>query len=206
MIAGMMAIDGRFELWKQCLVSLAGMCDEVVIRLDGPAAEGEEFHNAIYTMCGHKIHSIGFAKNAWNRWNWRESMLREVDKLEPEIVLCPDQDEMFKLSFRDGEGIMDDIEALRASDKQGLMFSYHSPMPTCDGAPALPPDAPYATYPGAPHMKAFKWQPGLSYKDYTGFARVTNYAHPKHHLAANSKIMHYCCWTEAMRKGKDWKW
>lgn len=202
MILGTMAIDGRFPLWKQCCNALTNLADETLVLMDQKAFEADKRDikqtvSELQSMCG--VDRVLIREYDWNRWNWREIMLREADLLQPEIILCPDQDEQFSTGF------WDDIRRSRESDALGLMFGYHAPLPTCDGVDPCA-GAPYPTYPGLPHMKAYKWRAGLTYENYTGFARVTNYAEPKHHMAAESKIMHYCAWNEEMRKGKDWKW
>ena len=197
MILGMMAIDGRFKLWKQCLTALTNLADQTLVLIHD---HGEIDVNATAVAAQNCGADYTLAKQYhWNRWNWREFMLGQADWLKPELILCPDQDEQF------GTGFWDDIRRFRESDKLGLMFGYHAPLPTVDGVdPCI--GAPWPTYPGLPHMKAFKWRASLTYKNYTGFARVTNYADPKYHLQARSEMMHYCAWDEEMRKGKDWKW
>lgn len=204
MIAGMMAIDGRFPLWRECLTSLTCQCDKVVILLDLRGLDESKMSASQITKDAHNIandcgiHVVSEYYH-WNRWNWREALLLYVNQFTPEIVLCPDQDEQYT------DGLEDDLDRLRDSDHSGLMFRYHAPLPTMDGSDPCE-GAPYPTYPGMPHMKAFKWRKGLSYAKYTGFARITNYSAPEHHLAAQSEIMHYCCWTPEMRAGKDFKW
>lgn len=202
MIAGMMAIDGRFPLWENCLDSLMQHAELAVVRIDDtqPASITDLLRDKLATAYPDRINVFG-SDEPWNRWNWREEMLRALDGVKPNVVLAPDQDEQF-----DPVGLSDDLARLRDSQRMALMFDYHAPMPTSDGSPALPADSPYATYPGSPHMKAFKWIKALTYKDYNGYARVTNYSDPRYHLAAKSTIMHYCCWTKDMRKEKDWKW
>lgn len=201
MIAGMMAIDGRFPLWENCLESLLGLSDKVVIRLDGNSIPDPEcFERLLRRGYGDKIDAVMISDEEWNRWNWREDLLRMLDDLKPDIVLHPDQDEQFQ------PDVWDDIVRLRESQALALMFSYHAPLPTADGSDPCE-GMPYPAYPGEPHMKAFKWLSTLTYKDYRGWAQVTNYADQGVlKLAAQSKILHYCCWTPEMRAAKDWKW
>ncbi len=201
MIAGMMAIDGRFPLWENCLDSLLLYADGVVVRVEDVHLNDDDryaLHDKL-SVYGSDIMAIHAAFEPWNRWNWREEMLRRLDDVAPELVLCPDQDEQFQPAVRD------DLDRLRGSEYKALMFSYVSPMPTADGVDPCA-GMPYPTYPGMPHMKAFMWREGLTYKDYTGFARISNYASPDNHMAADSQIMHYCAWTPDLRAGKEWKW
>ena len=46
----------------------------------------------------------------WNRWIWREEMARMIDDVKPDIVLCPDQDEIFDRL------IIDDVEKFYQGD------------------------------------------------------------------------------------------
>ena len=138
-------------------------------------------------ICGEKLKSLIIGKSRWNKFNWRQSMLREIDNLglRPRIVLTPDQDEKF------GPGLADDIARLLRSQQQALMFRYE--MSTCDGEKV-------PLYPERPHMKTFKWRTGLTYVPYQTCAVVTNYARPWHQLAATSRMRHYCYYTKQLRQ------
>jgi len=191
MILGMMSIGqstcgGQFPLWGQCLLSMCDLCDKVIVRWDSRSGDPAA-RDAIQELCGDKLVSLIIGAARWNRFNWRESMLREIDnrKLTPSIVLTPDQDEEF------GAGIKDDLERLEASKYSALMFRYE--MVTADNA-RVP------IYPRRPHMKAFKWIEGLTYRPYLGFAIVRNYRGIKCRMSAVSKMQHYCYYTPELRK------
>lgn len=191
MILGMMSIGastcgGEFPLWRECLASLRDLSDKLIVRWD-IRTSSVAVKDAIPGVCGGKLASLIVGTSPWNRSNWRESMLREIDtlKLAPILVLTPDQDEQF------GPSIRSDLKRLLESGRQSLMFRYE--MMTDDGV-GVP------VYPRNPHMKAWKWTPGLSYNPYLGNAQVRNYAGRKHQLAAESKMRHYCYFTPELRR------
>jgi hypothetical protein len=190
-IAAIVALHS-FPFWCHSLHDLTHYADRIYLRLDGPARTDEQ----ILHWAGKHAADTVCAQGTWNRWNWREQLLRMLDDVKPDIVLTPDEDECF------GTHILKDLGDLFASDRQALMFDYQAPLPTNDGA-CLFDGKPY---PAAPHMKAYKWRPGLSYRDYRGFAQVTDYAERRFQLKAESKIWHYCGWTEQMRERKVWRW
>lgn len=189
MILGMISLY-NFPFAHFAVHNLQQHCDRIIIRCDGKGdntAQGmaiKEARNPIVFVDGSE----------WNRWNWREQMLRKADDIKPELILCPDEDEIY------GTGIEQDIATLMQSDARSMFFGY-APLPTADGAVMFDGKP----YPGAPHMKAFKWEEGLTYTDYQGYARVTNYV-DKPSVLGKSKILHYCAYTEKLRAGKDWKW
>ena len=174
-----------FPLWEECLRSTLDLVDSVIIRWDTHTGD-PAVRDAIPDICGGKLKSLILGKSKWNRFNWRESMLREIDvlRLKPMIVLTPDQDEKF------GPGIHDDLEALMRSSRSALMFTYR--MMTCDGAKV-------PLYPRLSHMKAFKWRERLSYKPYRMRAQVHNYSNRSHHIGARSNMLHYCYYTPELR-------
>jgi hypothetical protein len=188
MIAGMMSLGasrcgGQFPLWQRCLESLRDLCDVLVVRWDTHTGD-PAVRDLVPQICGAKLHTLILGRSKWNPYNWRESMLREVHKLAPTLVLTPDQDEEF------GPEIREDLAALLASDRQALMFRYE--MLTVDGA-CVP------MYPRLPHMKAFKWRPDLTYRPYKYCAIVTNYAGRRYQLAARSRMRHLCYFTPELR-------
>ena len=188
-----------YDGWLDTILAMHAICDHLVVRIDprftGSAASADEFCHDLYADSGISFDSY-ISTLEWNRWNWREEMLRRLDDVKPDLVLCPDEDEIF------GAGLADDIAAFMDSDKLGMMFAYHAPLPTADGA-VLFDGKPY---PGLPHMKAFKWREGLTYEDYTGFARVTNYVDKGCHYHAKTQIWHYCCWSPEQRETHEMKW
>jgi len=191
MILGMMSIGastcgGQFPLWGQCLLSLCDLSDKVIVRWDSRNGD-PTIKDAAIELCGDKLASLIVGVERWNQFNWRESMLREIDRrqLTPNIVLTPDQDEEF------GSQVKEDLARLEASRYLALMFRYE--MVTADNA-SVP------IYPRMPHMKAFKWQPGLTYRPYRGFAMIRNYVAQKYRLSAVSKMRHYCFYTPELRK------
>lgn len=196
LIVGQMALGGilnssyasRFPLWRECLENLLLYCDEVYLRVDVNTSDFT--YEELEDVCKDKLKDVLFSDTKWNRWNWREEMLRMLDNVNPDVVLTLDQDEQFE------DTLLRDIRRLvKHPNKKALMFSYYDPMPTEDNVKTL-------VYPHVPHMKAYKWQKGLTYRRYRYSAKVTNYKLGRYWLMAYSKIRHYCFYTKALRLGK----
>lgn len=189
MIVGLMALC-RFPFYDSCLRELLKLVDKVYLRFDGMVGD-IKIYQSIEEICGKKLGDVFVSKSEWNAFIWREELLRMLDSVKPEIVLFPDEDEVF------GKGIRDDIRRFRKSDKQQLAFNYEYPAPSIDGWKHKKP------YPSEPHIKAYKWKEGLTYIPYKKRASLSNYG--KHHYKmAKSKILHYCFYTPQLRKEKLW--
>jgi hypothetical protein len=171
-----------FPLWRDCLASLRDLSDALYLRFDMHTGT-QEMLEALPGICGDKLKDVYVDNRKWNRWNWREVMIRMLDAVCPDVVLCPDQDEKF------GEGIHRDLLLLSMVPRKALVFDYE--MRTEDGA-AVP------KYPRRPHMKAYKWEPGITYIPYRGFANVSNFG-KRTRMLAESKIQHFCFWSRELR-------
>lgn len=195
-LIGVMALKS-FPLWQQSFEQLLRLCDKVYIRFDTVNGDPQILKSAVgLAQIDDKLGDVLMA-DAWQVPEWREQMLRMLDKdgaADCDIVLCPDEDEMFC------DGIEDELAAFRWSDKSGMMFAYE-PLKTKDGR-VVNGGVPY---PPERHMKVFKWKKGLSYYPYHGAAVVSQYCGKSDWWMAKTKIEHYCCWTEAMEKAKHWR-
>lgn len=188
-IAGIMALaPDLFAPWRSSLFDLAERVDVLVLWVD--AANLGEFNlQAVLEAYGSKIAKIIVSTELWNRWNWREDMLRALDRIEPDFVLCPDQDEIFDPDHFDA-----DFAAFRSSGKDGMMFHFDNPTEDDRSVPEFPTGA---------HMKAFRWRPGLSYgPEYAGFARVRQYVRSSHQYQASTRIRHFCFYTPDLEAAK----
>lgn len=182
-----------FPLWEQCLASLRDKCDALYLRFDSRTGDPAVL-DALPAVCGGKLKDVLVSKTKWNRWNWREEMIRMLDGVKPDMVLAPDQDEEF------GPGLLDELYLLAASSHNALMFAYRVPPPTADGFRVWQP------WPRGAHMKAYKWRRRLTYRPYKSYAKVTNYAARKHWRMASTQILHYAFYTpelRAARSGQD---
>jgi len=193
-----------FPLWRDSLRAMSKYVDRFIIRVDENGSIFKEHGwmgvlHQIDQIVGDFPAAVFFRSDPWNRWNWREDFLEEIRMLDenPDIIVQLDEDEIF------GTGIDQEIKELHESDAVAIMSPYRSPMPTADGTIILNG----GTYPGDPHMKIYKYRKGLTFKNYTGWARVTNYADESSRLIRGTvPIYHYCCWTPEMRERKDFKW
>ena len=189
MIAGMMAIS-RFPYWEQCLRELMRYCDKVYIRFDGNNGD-PAICNQIERVCGEKLGRCYITNAAWVPPEWREDCLKLVAECKPDIVLCPDQDEIF------GEGFDKELEQFASSEKKAMMFDYFQL--EGDRMRIINSGIPY---PREPHMKAFKWEKGLSYFPYHGNGKISKYFSDSCQWKANTKIRHLCCYTPEMEARK----
>jgi len=190
-IAGCMALS-RFPYWKDTVKALMEHCDKVYFRFDGHNGD-PEIVNEIEELCGDKL-GVFFTTQGWNVPQWREECLKLVAQDEPTVVLCPDQDEAF------GEGFAEELKAFIVSEKKAMMFHYN-PLATNDGR-MVNGGVPY---PEKPHMKAFKWQKGLSYFPYHGDGKLSRYFNSACHWEATTKINHFCCFTPTMQEMKHFR-
>lgn len=194
-VYGMMAIC-TFPLWRKAFDSLVSLCDGVVVRFDAINGDPEILQELLrlQKQPESRILEVQLRREGWSCPQWREDCLRMLDDYKPDIVLCPDEDEVFD------EGILEELKAFHASDKKGMMFMYH-PLESNDGREinkGMP-------YPPEAHMKAFKWEPLLCYYPYHGAAVLARYHDPKWHWQAKTKIRHYSAYTKAMEHGKKWR-
>jgi len=193
-VYGMMALNS-FPFWENSVVALCALCEKVYFRFD--AMNGDpEILRKIRSVAGDKFGGAFIATGKWTVPQWREDCLRLIDsaKQKPDIVLCPDEDEIFDY------GLSDELVKFHASDKSAMMFTYHPPFSLegyvlNDGVP----------YPSEPHMKAFKWQERLCYYPYHGNAKISNYVLPSCWWYAKTKIQHHCACTEGLARIKQWR-
>ena len=190
-IAGMMALS-RGVYWKDSVKDLMKYADKLYFRFDGHNGN-PEIVTQLEELCGDKLGNC-FITKGWSVPDWREECLRLVAQDKPDVVLCPDEDEMFDEDFAD------ELKAFIASEKKGMMFHYH-PLEAHDGR-VIRGGQPY---PILPHMKVFKWEEGVSYYPYHGDAKISRYINPDTHWNAKSKIRHLCCFTPEMEKRKRFR-
>ena len=191
-IVGMIALS-KFPMWKQTVDQMMKLCDKIVVRFD--ALNGDpEIVRQIETYMGDKLGECRIEKGWRGGAPWREECLEMVNKYQPDIVICPDEDELF------ADGIEEELKAFYYSDKDGMMFDYN-PLVSDDrriinnGKP----------YPDEPHMKAFRWKQGLSYFPYHRNAIIAKYVNPSVHWKTKTKINHYCAYTLDMEVNKHFR-
>jgi len=186
-IVGQIALF-RFPLWEDMLRDLMKYVDALYLRFDGLLGDREILNNLDH-VCGDKLKDVYVSKKRWNGWIWREEMIRMLDVVKPEMVMCPDEDEMFD------KNIIKDIEVFKQRKDKQMAFVYKYPMPTegriVYGHKPLPSKA---------HVKLYKWKKGLTYFPYLGRARITNYG--KKYILGKAEMLHYCYYTEEMRNSK----
>lgn len=189
-ILTMVALN-KFPLWRKTIDQAMAISDMIVVRYDGGG--DPSILKSLDAVCGDKLKRVGII-NGWRFPDWREECLRLCDEFEPDIVLCPDEDEVFE------DSIVDELKAFYFSEKKGMFFEY-TPLETDDGR-VVNNGVPY---PPDPHMKAFKWRKGLSYFPYHGNATIAQYCNKADHWQAKTKIKHYCCWRKPWQDRKRFR-
>jgi hypothetical protein len=182
--AGLIAI-GRFPegLIDRVLRELAKRVDFIHVRTDPEVGPPPERFKARF-----KVRRSWVGQQRWDHWTWREELIRSIDDIKPQIVMMPDQDEAFR-------GDVDsELQRFWASKASMFFCAYTDPMPTCDGR-VVP------VYPKTPHCLAFKWAPGLTYKNYQGWCQPSNYAGGERFMSTVT-VDHYCMWTKEMELQK----
>ena len=189
MIVGLMAVC-RFPFYEQCLRDLLRRVHKVYLRFDGIVGD-KRILEKLPDICGSQLGGIFVSSSKWNAFIWREELIRMLDDVKPDLVLFPDEDEMFE------DAIDVDIKRLMKSGRMQMAFNYKYPAPTIDGWKW------YKAYPQNSHVKMFKWREGLTYIPYKKRARLSNY-HKFDYKRGISKILHYCFYTPELRKNKLW--
>lgn len=196
-IAGVMAISD-FPLWRKCFDAMSAVADEIYVRFDGRNGD-PEIMRELYRMTEQpvsKIRRVFVSSDPWRVPQWREDCISLAAEGKPDIIICPDQDEIIG---DNPEDFRRELEAFWKSDKKTMRFKY-LPLITVDnrivnnGVP----------YPVEPHIKAFKWKDGLSYFPYHGNGMPARYVNAPV-WDAETRISHYCCWTKAMESRKHWR-
>jgi hypothetical protein len=166
-------------MWMDCLHNLSTRVTKLILRI-----EQYQDSDLIYIKTTYPDAVIIEPKTKWNRWNWREELLQQIDSAT--YVLFPDQDETFDSDFEQ------DFQAFIQSSCDCMMFKYKNP--TFDNAKV-------DEYPKARHMKAFRWKPGLTYTPYIGYARLADRSLTCY--PAKSKMNHWCFCQEELRSMKE---
>lgn len=178
----------NFLLWRECFDHYCELVDELYVCFDTPNTS--DILREYITNHPKVVKTIDRVY-VCDGWLWRETLLRLLDSANPDIVITLDIDEQFESI----EAIKKEIADFWVSDKKAMMCKCN-PCPTISGKPTV-------VYPTGANMNIFKWSKDLTYKNYCGYAQITNYANKKNLFwEAKTKINHYCMWTPEMEKAK----
>jgi len=187
-VAGLMAISD-FSMATTMVADLAQYCDTLVLRFDKITGCKQLYKECVASIPPTVKDVIGVrGREKWNRWNWREQLVRALDPVKPDVVLFPDSDERY------GEGFAGELSAFMDSQRHMMMFDYEMVVDN--------PGRKVRKYPGARHCKAFKWIPNIGYRPYKGYARPTWPGKGCMAWLADTKIHHYCFYTPEMEAEK----
>ena len=187
-VVGMVAL-ANFPLWKMCMEKLREQVDEIYVRVD----VGKE-HKLEELLDSKLATKIMVSNVEWNRYNWRNELLEMIVNAKADIVLTPDQDEIFE------DVIKEDLVKFYNSNKEIIMCDFFAPMPTDDGR--IIPELNGKAYPSVPHCMGFKWKPEVTYFPYAGLCQPTNYANKENRFEAKALVKHYCMWTKELEEEK----
>ncbi len=186
-VAGITASSCDFKYAPELLADTAKYCDYMIIRFDSGVGNRDGLAKVKEAVGPFVQHLIVYEESVkFNKWNWRESLIRRLDVFRPDIVIAMDDDECF------GEGIVGDLNNFQHSCAQRLDFKFEMATMYNKKVPL---------YPFRPHTKVFKWQPDINYIPYKHFARP-NIPRDDSAILADSLIKHYCFWDKEERKDK----
>lgn len=169
-------------VWQDCLYYHSTISQKLIVRVDMNYSDDEDIA-WIKTNFPHAV--IRCSEIVWNRWNWREELIRSLDDIQPKYVIFLDQDETFDTGFEV------EFNEFAASEYDYMMFKFSNPS-----------DKPIEkkVFPAARHMKAFKWKEGLTYNPYQGYAKINGLSNP---MGTKTKVCHWCYWNDYLRDTKE---
>ena len=184
-IVGMVAIN-RFPMAPVLLGALEVLCTHIVLRFDGNNGDRAVWDACLAMIPGHKRTSF-VSYTPWNRWNWRQELLDKAVQHSPDIILQPDEDEAFD------RGLIEELHDPKLRRWDQFMLDYF--MATEDGRRV-------EKYPRAPHCKAFRCLPGVSFRPYRGYARPSWPGGRGAAFRMKTRMIHYCFFTSEMEQNK----
>jgi hypothetical protein len=195
-IAGLMML--HYLKWPWCLEDLPNYVDEIYLHLHrAPEYTGDWYLKVPKVMkitevsLGREFCRVEF-RSQGNRERFRETTLRILDDVRPDLVLFPDEDE----AFPEPEYLAEDLLRFYRSKKKQLAFRRIN---FWDGMDTVRSDR--WTNVNGPHTRIYKWQPGLTYFPYVGYNRVASYG--KRQMVARSAMKHYAFMT---REEREWRY
>ena len=129
----------------------------------------------------------------WNQGLQRDNTIRMLDEVKPDIVLFPDSDEIYP------DNMMEQLEKFW-KDEKAVTFWFRL-LYMWDDENHFRNDG---LYKKIHHVRAYKWQPGITYKPYAGYACPTTFRSLPRETRYNSDAptKHYGYMTEALRDRK----
>ena len=195
-IVGLMML--HYLKWPWCLEDLSNYVDEIhLLHHRAPEFDGDWYLKVPKVVriteitLEREFSRIEF-RNQGNRERFRETAMRMLDEVRPDLVLFPDEDE----SFPEPELLAEDLLRFHRSKKRQLGFRRIN---FWDSMETVRSDR--WTVPNAPHARIFKWQPGLTYFPYIGYNRISSYG--KKLMAARTAMKHYAFMT---REEREWRY
>jgi hypothetical protein len=195
-ICGLMML--HYFKWPWCLENLVEYVDEIYLLLHFSNEFSADWHKAIPKVKGvtevtleKELNRVEF-RNQGNRERFREQAVRMLDDVKPDLVFFPDEDE----SFPEPEYLVKDLRRFYKSRINQLAFRRIN---FWDSMDTVRKDIWNGHH--GPHVRLFKWRPGLTYQPYLGFNRVSSFG--KKRTFARTGMKHYAF----MRKeDREWRY
>lgn len=170
-----------------CLMSLDKYVDGIYVNLNDPTPlckriieDWPSVKKIIYTT----------NKNGrWRQGEQRENTIRLLDDVKPDVVLFPDSDESYPADFKNtlDKFIKSGLNTLWF----GLMYYWNHPhVVRRDGR-----------WKAIHHVRAYRWQPGITYIPYAGYTNPTTFINEKK-FHSPSAINHWGYMIKADRERK----
>jgi len=142
---------------KRVLDDLAKYTNNIYVNLNDPS---EENRNMVYKYDKVKLVILETTNklNNWHQASQRGLTIRMLDDIKPDIILFPDDDELYP------NCLMELLNDFWESDKKAFYFT----MDYCyNDEQSIRKDGIFSRM---HHVRAFKWEPGITYKPYPGKA------------------------------------
>ncbi|KPJ86665.1 MAG: hypothetical protein AMS17_11395 [Spirochaetes bacterium DG_61] len=195
-IVGLMML--HYFKWPWCLEDLSNYVDEIYLLIHQTPEFKGSWHTKVPKVMGtteitldHELPRVEFRKQG-NREKFRETAIRMLDEVRPELVFFPDEDE----AFPESEFLAKDLVRFYRSKKMQLGFRRIN---FWDSMETVRKD--HWTNVNGPHTRIFKWQPGLTYYPYIGYNRISSYG--KKQMVARTAMKHYAFMD---REEREWRY
>lgn len=148
-----------------CLMNLDKYVDGIYINLNNPTPICKKIAETWPTV--KRIIYTTNKNNKWNQGLQRENTIRMLDDAKPDLVLWPDSDETFPDSLK--TVLKDFIKSGLNTLWFGLFYYWNSPhLIRRDGR-----------WKSMHHVRAYRWQPGITYIPYAGYTNPTTFVDQK---------------------------
>jgi len=205
-IACCMLVHNDEEMIQRLLSDVSKYASEVYINLNEATPKIVQAVQGCSKLKGIKVTKNMGRKNwsnepddwdgkdkTWNQGLQRDNTIRMLDEVKPDIVLFPDSDEIYPNNLMEQlKEFWEDEEKITFWFRLLYMWNDEQHFRN-DGL-----------YKRIHHVRAYKWQPNITYKPYAGYACPTTFINlPREtRFNSNAPTKHYGYMTEELRDRK----